>query len=174
MSRGQRAVQSSAWRRRVQGLACARQVQSKAGEGLAGLCWQFGCTQVQLLGSARVSNSVVAVLRLRIQWGSSRVRESSRHQAQARNTPVQCEAAAAIFFLSNQISDFRTSGLNQKNPPKWQKNDLVSGVHARCRSPHPSRVRGSPHPFSKKGAGSRSPYQFFSNCLWCGEGSQNW
>ena len=24
---------------------------------------------------------------------------------------------------------------------------------ARCRSPHPSRVRGSPHPFSKKGAG---------------------
>ena len=45
MSRGQRAVQSSAWRRRVQG----------------------------------------------------RVRESSRHQAQARNTPVQCEAAAAIL-----------------------------------------------------------------------------
>jgi len=58
MSRGQRAVQSSAWRRRVQGLACARQVQSKAGEGLAGLCWQFGCTQLQLLGSARAANSV--------------------------------------------------------------------------------------------------------------------
>ena len=33
MSRGQQAVQSSAWRRRVQGLACAR--QSKAGEELA-------------------------------------------------------------------------------------------------------------------------------------------
>jgi len=25
--------------------------------------------------------------------------------------------------------------------------------YARCRSPHPSRVRGSPHPFYKKGAG---------------------
>jgi len=61
MSRGQRAVQSSAWRRRVQGLACARQVQSKTGEELPGLCWQFGCTQVQLLGSARAVNSVVAV-----------------------------------------------------------------------------------------------------------------
>ena len=61
MSRVQRAVQSNAWRRRVQGLACARQVQSKAGEGLTGLCWQFGCTQVQLLGSARAANSVVAV-----------------------------------------------------------------------------------------------------------------
>jgi len=61
MSRGQRGVQSSAWRRRVQGLACARQVQSKAGEGLAGLCWQFGCTQLQLLGSARAANSVVVV-----------------------------------------------------------------------------------------------------------------
>jgi len=61
MSRDQRTVQSSAWRRRVQGLACARQVQSKAGEGLGGLCLQFGCTQVQLLGSARVPNSVVAV-----------------------------------------------------------------------------------------------------------------
>jgi len=61
MSRSQRAVQSSAWRRRVQGLACARQVQSKAGEGLAGLCWQFGCTQLQLLGSARAVNSVVVV-----------------------------------------------------------------------------------------------------------------
>jgi len=34
---------------------------------------------------------------LRIQWGSSRVRESSRYQAQARNTPVQCKAAAAIL-----------------------------------------------------------------------------
>jgi len=61
MSRGQRAVQSSAWRRRAQGLACARQVQSKAGEGLAGLCWQFGCTQLHLLGSARATNSVVVV-----------------------------------------------------------------------------------------------------------------
>jgi len=61
MSRGQRAVQSSAWRRRVQGLACARQVQNKAGEGLAGLCWQFGCMQLQLLGSARAVNSVVVV-----------------------------------------------------------------------------------------------------------------
>ena len=61
MSRGQRAVQSSAWRRRVQGLACARQVQSKTGEGLAGLCWQFRCTQLQLLGSARATNSVVVV-----------------------------------------------------------------------------------------------------------------
>jgi len=36
-------------------------------------------------------------LRLRIQWGSSRVRQSSRHQAQERNTPVQCEAAATIL-----------------------------------------------------------------------------
>jgi len=34
----------------------------------------------------------------------------------------------------------------------------IARVSARCRSPHPSRVRGSPHPFSKKGAGSRSPY----------------
>jgi len=54
-------VQSSAWRRRVQGLACARQVKSKAGEGLTGLCWQFGYTQLQLLGSARAANSVVVV-----------------------------------------------------------------------------------------------------------------
>ena len=62
MSRGQRAVQSSAWRRRVQGLVCARQVQTKTGEGLAGLCWQFGCTQLQLLVSARAANSVVVVI----------------------------------------------------------------------------------------------------------------
>jgi len=33
----------------------------QGGEGLTGLCWQFGCTQVQLLGSARAANSVVAV-----------------------------------------------------------------------------------------------------------------
>jgi len=61
MSRGQRAVQSIAWRWRVQGLACARQVQSKAGEGLAGLRWQFRCTQLQFLGSARAASSVVVV-----------------------------------------------------------------------------------------------------------------
>jgi len=61
MSRDQRVVQSSAWWRRVQGLACARQVQSKTGEGLTGLWWQVGCTQVQLLGSARTVNSVVVV-----------------------------------------------------------------------------------------------------------------
>ena len=36
-------------------------------------------------------------LRLRVQWGFSRIREISRHQAQARNTPVKCEAAAAIL-----------------------------------------------------------------------------
>jgi len=36
-------------------------------------------------------------LRLRVQWGFSRIREISRHQAQARNTPVMCEAAAAIL-----------------------------------------------------------------------------
>ena len=30
---------------------------------------------------------------LRIQWGFSRICEISRHQAQARNTPVKCEAA---------------------------------------------------------------------------------
>ena len=30
-------------------------------------------------------------------WGFSRIREISRHQAQARNTPVKCEAAAAIL-----------------------------------------------------------------------------
>ena len=47
--------------RGVQGLVCARQVQNKAGEGLAGLCWQFGSTQVQFLGSARAANSVVVV-----------------------------------------------------------------------------------------------------------------
>ena len=54
----------------------------------------------------------------------------------------------------------------------WEDTRLIwclSYPSARCRSPHPSRVQGSPHPFSKKGAGSRSPYQFFSNCLWCGE-----
>jgi len=45
----------------MQGLACARQIQSKAGERLAGLRWQFGCTQLQLLGSARAVNSVVVV-----------------------------------------------------------------------------------------------------------------
>ena len=31
-------------------------------------------------------------------------------------------------------------------------NQYIS-IPARCRSPHPSRVRGSPHPFSKKGRG---------------------
>ena len=36
-------------------------------------------------------------LRLRIQWGFSRIRKSSRHQAQARNTLVKCEVAAAIL-----------------------------------------------------------------------------
>jgi len=61
MSRGQQSVQSSAWLWRVHGLACARQVQSKVGEGLEGLRWQFGCTQLQFLGSARVPISVVVV-----------------------------------------------------------------------------------------------------------------
>ena len=42
-------------------MACARQVQSKAGEGLAGLGWQFGYTQLQFLGSARTVRSVVVV-----------------------------------------------------------------------------------------------------------------
>ena len=42
-------------------LACTRQLQSKTGEGLAGLCRQFGCTQLQFLGSARTASSVVVV-----------------------------------------------------------------------------------------------------------------
>ena len=65
MSRGQRTVQSSAWRWRVQGtsrLACARQVQSQAGGGLARLRQQIKCTQyVQFLGSARAARSVVVL-----------------------------------------------------------------------------------------------------------------
>jgi len=35
----------------------------------------------------------------------------------------------------------------------------------RCRSPHPWLVSGSPHQIPNFGAGSRSPYQIFSNCL---------
>ena len=49
---------------RVQGtssLACARQVQSKVGEGSGGLRWQFGSTQLQSLGSAQAASSVVVV-----------------------------------------------------------------------------------------------------------------
>jgi len=46
---------------RTSGLACARQVQSKAGEGSGGLCWQFGSTQLQSLGSTRAASSVVVV-----------------------------------------------------------------------------------------------------------------
>jgi len=42
-------------------LACARQVQNKAGEGLAGLRQQFECTQLQFLESARTASSVVGV-----------------------------------------------------------------------------------------------------------------
>ena len=64
MSRGQRAIQSSAGQRRVQGtsrLACARQVRSQAGGGLAGLRQQIECTQLQFLGSARAASSVVVV-----------------------------------------------------------------------------------------------------------------
>ena len=36
-------------------------------------------------------------LRLRTQWGSSRVHEISRHQAQSKNTPMKCKAAVAIL-----------------------------------------------------------------------------
>ena len=54
-------MQSSAWRRRVQGFTCAHQVQNKAGEELTGLCCQFGCIHLQLLGSARTVHSVVVV-----------------------------------------------------------------------------------------------------------------
>jgi len=74
MSRGQRAIQSSAASfvfvealgglQRVQGtsrLACARQVQSKAGEGLAWVRRQIECTQLQFWGSARAASSVVVV-----------------------------------------------------------------------------------------------------------------
>jgi len=74
--------------------------------------------------------------------------------------PTRCRAATS-FIAINPIAlrkDFKSTFITP----------------ARCLSPHPSRVRGSPHPFSKKGAGSDSPYQFFSNCLWCGEASQNW
>ena len=45
----------------MEGLACARQVQSKGGEGLPGLFWLFGCMEVHLLGSARDVNSVVVI-----------------------------------------------------------------------------------------------------------------
>ena len=42
-------------------LACARQVQSKAGEGLAWLRRQIECTQLQFWVSARAASSVVVV-----------------------------------------------------------------------------------------------------------------
>ena len=42
-------------------LACARQVQSVASEGLAGLRQQLECTQLQFLESARTASSVVMV-----------------------------------------------------------------------------------------------------------------
>jgi len=45
---------------------------------------------------------------------------------------------------------------------------LSYSTTARCRSPHPSRVRGSPHPFSKKGAGRAV---FRKNQHWNGAGS---
>ena len=71
-----------------------------------------------------------------------------------------------------------TNGIFLRRREMEKSEDMIASYTQnacrRCRSPHPSRVRGSPHPFSKKGAGSRSPYQFFSNCLWCGEASQNW
>ena len=42
-------------------LACARQIQSVASEGLAGLRRQLQCTQLQFLESARTASSVVVV-----------------------------------------------------------------------------------------------------------------
>ena len=42
-------------------LACARQIQSVASEGLAGLRRQLECTQLQFLESARTASSVVVV-----------------------------------------------------------------------------------------------------------------
>jgi hypothetical protein len=42
-------------------LACARQIQSVASEGLAGLRRQLECTQLQFLESARTASSVVVM-----------------------------------------------------------------------------------------------------------------
>ena len=78
-------------------LACARQIQSVASEGLAGLRWQLECTQLEFLESARTASSVVVVPTPRTQWGSSRVREISGHQAQPKNTPMKREAAVTIL-----------------------------------------------------------------------------
>ena len=64
MSRGQRTVQSSAWRRRVQGtnrLVCARKVQSQTGGGVESLRQKIKYTQLQFLGSARAARSVVVL-----------------------------------------------------------------------------------------------------------------
>jgi len=78
-------------------LACARQVQSKAGEGLAWVRRQIECTQLQFWGSARANTAWSWCLRLQTQWGSSKVREMSRHETQQKSTPMKCEAVVAVL-----------------------------------------------------------------------------
>jgi len=78
-------------------LACARQVQSKAGEGLAWVRRQIECTQLQFWGSARANTAWSWCLRLQTHWGSSKIREMSRYETQQKSTPMKCEAAVAIL-----------------------------------------------------------------------------
>jgi len=78
-------------------LACARQVQSEAGEGLSWVRRQIECTQLQFWGSARANTAWLWCLRLQTQWGSSKVHEMSRHETQPKSTQMKCEAAVAIL-----------------------------------------------------------------------------
>jgi len=75
-------------------MACARQVQSKVGEGLAGLCWLFGCTRVQLLGSAGAANSVVVVPTSTDPMGILKSTQEFKAPGAGREhtSAVQCEA----------------------------------------------------------------------------------
>jgi len=100
MSRGQRTVQSSAWRRRVQGTsrACARQVQSQAGGGLVSPRQKSSARSTySSWGALEERGAWSFSLCLRTLWGSVRVREMRRHGAQQKNTPMKRKAVVAVL-----------------------------------------------------------------------------
>jgi len=82
-------------RERVVWHAHARLRARQAG-GEVGYAGNLGARSCSLCGALEQLAAWSWSLRLRIQWGSSRIRKNARNQAQAKNTQMKCEAAVAI------------------------------------------------------------------------------
>ena len=71
-------------------------LRARQARGEVGYAGNSGARNCSLWGALEQLTAWWWSLRLRIQWGSSRIRKNERYQAQAKNTPMKCEAAVAI------------------------------------------------------------------------------